>query len=181
MPHDGRTRCKLCQTDHRLSEPHRFPDEPAPRVVQTAPPSPRRVVVPPRAITPAVPLAPAPTPSIVQPAPSPVTPADVPRDERARLLAAEAARAYRARQKAERGTTADRTSAERSRRYRERRKAMPRDPGSPSEVQARSRAAAASRAYRARQRALYGPAADPTNAERQRRTRERRRLQAIAS
>jgi hypothetical protein len=88
MPFDGRTRCKLCGAEHRLNEPHRFPEEPAIRRVE---PVARPVVT-------------------VVPAASPVVLTAMVR----------ARRAYRARQKAQTGTTADRTNAERQRRYRAR-------------------------------------------------------------
>jgi hypothetical protein len=113
MPLDGRTRCKLCGADHRLSEPHRFPDEPMPRVVQ-APPIVRHAP------------APVPAPAPIVPAAAPHPPVDASREARAWVLAAAACRAYRARRKAQYGTTTNPTNAERQRRYRERQKAAAR-------------------------------------------------------
>lgn len=112
MPLDGRTRCKLCGADHRLGDPHRFPDEP--RVAEPAPPIVRHTPAP----------IPAPTPIV--PAAAPHLPVDASREERARMLAAAACRAYRARRKAQYGTTTNPTNAERQRRYRERQKAAAR-------------------------------------------------------
>lgn len=124
MSFDGRTRCKLCGSEHRLSEPHRFPNTPDLIEVPPKPPagsvtaSPRPLARPPGVSRGAVASA-----IVSPPAPTETSPADVSRDARRRLLSAAASRAYRARQKAEIGTASTRTSVERQRRYRVRQRA----------------------------------------------------------